>query len=252
MIVGASTIPPILGEEGLIALEGAFLAERAVAAGLELRALYCVPAREAWAESILAAAPRPCGIAPTVLPEADMAEKAGYSFHRGVYALALRPRERGPAEALDRAGESGTVLVLPELGDPENLGSAFRNAAALGCGALFLGPSGPDPLCRRALRVSMGASLTLPWARLRGPADMAILAEEGFTAAACVLDPLAEDLRAWKRPPKLALVLGNEAFGLSLPWLAACPRRLTLPMLGSTDSLNLATAAAIFLYALSA
>lgn len=143
-----------------------------------------------------------------------------------------------------------TLLVLPELVDPENLGSAFRNAAALGCDALLLGPKGPDPLSRRALRVSMGAALSLPWARLAQSEDMGILAGRSYEAAACVLAPDAQDIRAWLRPERLALVLGNEAFGLSEPWLRACLHRLTLPMGGGTDSLNLATAAAIFLYAL--
>jgi tRNA G18 (ribose-2'-O)-methylase SpoU len=251
LTVGASTKTPSSDLGGLIVLEGAFLVERAISAALELKALYCVPARKAWAEESLAASGKPGAILPTLLSEAEMAEKAGYPFHRGAYAIAERPRERSLEEALDRSAGSTTVLVLPELGDPENLGAAFRNAAALGCGALFLGPTGPDPLCRRVLRVSMGASLSLPWARLRSPADMSALAERGYTAAACVLDPLAEGLRAWKRPDKLALVLGNEAFGLSPPWLGACATRLTLPMLGSTDSLNLATAAAVFLFALS-
>ena len=65
------------------------------------------------------------------------------------------------------------------------------------------------------------------------------------------LDPSARDIRSWERPPRLALVLGNEATGLSAPWLEACSDRITLPMLGGADSLNLATAAAVFLYALA-
>jgi tRNA G18 (ribose-2'-O)-methylase SpoU len=141
--------------------------------------------------------------------------------------------------------------VLPELGDPENLGSAFRNASAFGCSAIFLGPSGPDPLCRRVLRVSMGASLSLPWTRLSGPAELSSLAARGYSLVACVLDAEAADLRSWPRPERLALVLGNEAFGLSPPWLEACDAGLTLAMEGGTDSLNVATAAAVFLYALS-
>jgi tRNA G18 (ribose-2'-O)-methylase SpoU len=230
--------------DGLIALEGAFLVERAVAAGLEIEALYCVPAREAWAGGL------PCARA-TVLPEAEIAKRAGYKFHRGAYALARRPRELAPREAIPDGEARATILVLPELGDPENLGAAFRNAAALGCQALLLGPGGPDPLCSRVLRVSMGSSMSLPWARLEGPEALASLAERRFLAAACVLDPGAADLRAWSRPPRLALVLGNEAFGLSPPWLEACPERLTLGMLGGADSLNVATAAAVFLYALA-
>jgi tRNA G18 (ribose-2'-O)-methylase SpoU len=233
--------------DGLVALEGAFLVERALAAGLRLERLYCVPAREPWALALAGAegALPP----PTVLRESELAEIAGYPFHRGVYALAPRPAERIPGDCLPGFGSGReTILVLPELADPENLGAAFRNAAALGCRALLLGPNGPDPLCRRVLRVSMGSCLRLPWARLPDPDSLGGL---GFETAACVLDPEAQDLRSWARPERLALVLGNEAFGLSEPWLAACRHRVTLPMLGGADSLNVSTAAAVFLYALS-
>jgi tRNA G18 (ribose-2'-O)-methylase SpoU len=77
---------------------------------------------------------------------------------------------------------------------------------------------------------------------------MSLVARQGYEVAACVLDPDADDLRTWSRAQRLALVLGNEAFGLSESWLRACRHRLTLPMSAGTDSLNLATAAAIFLY----
>ena len=185
-----------------------------------------------------------------------MSNLAGYPFHRGILAQARRPPGLSLAGILASPPISeapvSTVLAVPELTDPENLGSSFRNAAALGCSALLLGPSGPDPLSRRVLRVSMGASLSLPWTRLGSPRDLHALEAGGFAIAACVLDPEAADLRTWVRPDRLALVLGNEAFGLSRPWLEACGARLTLPMRGGVDSLNVATAAALFLFSLSA
>jgi tRNA G18 (ribose-2'-O)-methylase SpoU len=232
--------------DGRIALEGAFLVERALAAGLEIEALFCVPARESWAANLDGGT-----IEAKVMSEAAISEIAGYAFHRGAYALARRPRALSLAEAIPEGSGRATVLVLPELRDPENLGSAFRNAAALGSSALLLGPSGPDPLCRRVLRVSMGSSLRLPWARMSGPGDFAALEAKVFRAAACVLEPDALDLRSWERPARLALVLGNEAFGLSPAWLEVCADRVTLEMLGGADSLNVSTAAAIFLYALA-
>jgi tRNA G18 (ribose-2'-O)-methylase SpoU len=106
-------------------------------------------------------------------------------------------------------------------------------------------------MSRRALRVSMGSTLSLPWARLRGPSGLALLEEDGFLLAGCVLDPSARDIRGWEAPGRVALVLGNEAFGLSAPWRDACGAALTLEMRGRTDSLNVSTAAAIFLYELS-
>lgn len=226
-----------------MALEGGFLVERAVAAGLDVEEVYCVPARADWA--------RERGLEPRVMAEADISRVAGYRFHRGVLALARRPSQ-APLESVVPEGASpSVVLALPEIGDPENLGSSFRAAAALGASAVLLGPSGPDPLSRRALRVSMGASLSLPWARLGTPADLRLLETRGFELAACVLDPGAVDIRGWEAPDRVALVLGNEAFGLSERWLEPCGKRVTLPMLGGADSLNVSTAAAVFLYELA-
>ena len=238
--------------DGTIALEGAFLIERAAAVGLDFEALYCVPAREAWARSLPGLA-----IEPKALPEGKIAEIAGYAFHRGAYALARKPAGRSLDEVLPapvgagagEAGRSSAILVLPETADPENLGAAFRNAAALGCSAVLLGPTGPDPFGRRVLRVSMGAVLSLPWARLTGPGDLDGLHARGFETAACVLAPDATDIRRWEAPERIAFVLGHEAFGLSEAWLAPCSVRLTLPMQGGADSLNVATAAAVILYA---
>lgn len=235
-----------------IALEGAFLIERAISSGLRIEALYCVPAREAWARLALGEA-----LEPTILAEGEISAIAGYPFHRGAIAYAERPAAYTASEALGSDSGPATILVLPATNDPENLGSIFRSAAALGCSAILLGPTGPDPLCRRVLRVSMGASLSLPWARIEGPHELRALAEPGigtaggFMTAACVLDPAAQNLRDWTRPGRLALLFGNEAFGLEDPWLEACRLRLTLPMRGGMDSLNVATAAAIFLFSLS-
>ena len=228
-----------------VILEGAFLIERAVAANFIIQKLFCVPAREAWARSLMGET-----LAPTLIAESDIAKVAGYEFHRGAYALAKRPSARDVDAVMSLCSDRAVILVLPETGDPENLGSAFRNASALGCSGILLGPKGPDPLCRRVLRVSMGASMQLPWVRLGGPEEFRALALRGFTSAACVLDSNAQELRSWETPDRVALVFGNEASGLSAPWLNVCNIHLTLPMRGGTDSLNVATAVALFLYAL--
>jgi tRNA G18 (ribose-2'-O)-methylase SpoU len=235
-------------------------------AGFEILEIYCVPARRDWALGLAAAGGRSLSIRVELRPEADMAEVAGYAFHRGALAFARRPPELTVYECLVRAasrrasgGEPAgppdregrrVALVLPETIHPENLGASFRNAAAFGCEALFLGPRCPDPWSRRVLRVSMGASLVLPWSRLAGPGGLDALVASGYSPVACVLDPGAEELRGWEGPEAVALMLGNEAFGLSGEWLGKALRRVTLPMRGGADSLNVAAAAAVFLYAL--
>jgi tRNA G18 (ribose-2'-O)-methylase SpoU len=238
-----------MAEKGSILLEGTFLVERAARAGMSIESISCVPAREAWCRAL------GTGRDPTVLRESELSAMIGYPFHRGVFASARRPPERGLAEVIEAAivdavSNRPTLLIAPEIIDPENLGSSFRNAAALGCSAILLGPGGPDPFSRRVLRVSMGASLCLPWARLQNPQELHYLKSRGFVIAASVLEKEAVELRAWQRPERLALLIGNEAFGVSPPWLEACDARLTIPMDGGIDSLNVATAAALFLYIL--
>ncbi len=256
---GSSGFGAPAGTQGPVVFEGAWLVERACASRLDITEILCVPAREAWARALIASRTSAGGDVPPVLrvfPEAELSGIAGYAFHRGAIAFARRPAASEPgvmlAGIVPAIAGRASILVLPETIDPENLGASFRNAAAFGCAALLLGPGCPDPFSRRVLRVSMGAPLGLPWARISGPADLALCGVYGFTTAACVLDPGALDLRTWDPPFRLALVLGNEAYGLSLEWLAACKTRVTLPMGSGADSLNVATAGAVFLYALSA
>lgn len=227
---------------GPIVLEGSILVERAAGLGLTIERLLCVPAREAWARALLR-----YGEGIEVLPEAEIARREGFPFHRGVIAYARRPLERRAAELMEGLDqEAATILVLPETKDPENLGAIFRSASALGCSAILLGPGGPDPYCRRVLRVSMGASLILPWARLPGPEALDDLAGRGWTAAAAVLD--GRDVRGYERPARLALVMGDESEGLGPEWRKRCAVELSVPMAPGPDSLNVAAAAAILLW----
>lgn len=232
-------------------LEGAYLVERAFLCGLAVEEIVCVPAREAWARKLIQQRPDRSVEEPrlSLQPEAELAREAGYPFHRGALAFARRPPEREASQVAAARKSRSTLLVLPEIRDPENLGAAFRNASALGCDGILLGQGGPDPYSRRVLRVSMGASLSLPWARLASAAHSDILREWGYLRAACVLDPQAVDIRGWQVPDRCALFLGNEAYGLSETWLGVCEERITLPMAGGTDSLNVSTTAALFLYA---
>ena len=144
--------------------------------------------------------------------------------------------------------------------DSTNIGAIFRGAAALGMDAVLLSPSCCDPLCRRAVRVSMGTVFQVPWATLgSSPADwpeagMARLHALGFKTAAMALsddsvtieDPrlLAED--------KLAIVLGTEGDGLSPRTIAACDYTVRIPMAHGVDSLNVAAASAVAFWQLRA
>jgi tRNA G18 (ribose-2'-O)-methylase SpoU len=172
---------------------------------------------------------------------------AGFPVHRGVLAVAARLPEADPITILDGVG---TAVVVEGVNDHENLGAIFRNAAALGAGAVLLDPTCCDPLYRRCIRVSVGHALRLPFARLRPwPQALADLRTAGFVVVA--LDLAATD-PVESVPPggRLAVMVGSEGDGLTAAARAAAGHRVRLPMARGVDLLNVATALAIALYAL--
>jgi tRNA G18 (ribose-2'-O)-methylase SpoU len=186
-----------------------------------------------------------------VLPDDEVSRLVGYQFHYGVLACA---RRRASASLAQICGGRNrlTLVVLPDVQDPDNLGSILRSSAALGIDGVVLGERSGDPFSRRVLRVSMGASLSLPLVESRDlDRDLAELQSEwGVELWAAVLDPTAEPLASALRPPKLALLLGSEGHGLEARWIERCDRRVTIPMAPRVDSLNVAVAAGIFLHEL--
>jgi tRNA G18 (ribose-2'-O)-methylase SpoU len=177
---------------------------------------------------------------------------AGYRVHQGCLALAERGAEVAP-EALIATARSGLLLALERLGDPDNVGGAFRNARAFGADGVLLAPGGADPLYRKAIRVSTGATLLLPFARCASwPRELEKLRADGWTVLAAVAQADAVDLRefgaARALPERVCLVLGSEGYGLSAPALEAADARVTVPMRAGFDSLNVAAASAILLH----
>jgi len=179
-----------------------------------------------------------------------LASLTGYELTRGVLCAMRRPAPAQP-EAVCR--DVRRAAVLEGLADASNLGAIFRSAAALGIGAVLLSPSCCDPLCRRAIRVSMGAVFRIPWARLGtgapdwpGPAFSRLRAL-GFQSAA--LAPrdgaLPIDDPRLVRAARLALVLGAEGDGLTAGTIAACDYTVKIPMSRDIDSLNVGAAAAV-------
>lgn len=178
---------------------------------------------------------------------------AGFPFHMGVLGLGRRsPPVRLPALLAETPADGPlTLVVCPEITKPENLGLVFRTAAALGVEGVLLGERCCDPFSRRALRVSMGGVFQVPFGRSGSvAADLAHLVEQhGMTLVATVLDPTATPLAEFAWPPRAAIVMGNEFYGLEGQRLLADARRVTIPMAGDVDSLNLGVAAGIFLHA---
>ena len=169
----------------------------------------------------------------------------GYRVHRGALASFERRPLAAPAEVVAAAR---FVVVLVDLVDHTNVGAIFRNAAALGADAVLVTPGCADPLYRRSVKVSMGAVLGVPWTRT-GDDPLADL--EGFTTIAMTLDPEATEIGGVHLGlGRRAVMLGTEGDGLPEDLAARADLRVRIPMAGGVDSLNVAAASAIALYAL--
>ena len=176
---------------------------------------------------------------------------AGY---KPVSLLMERKQITGPAAGiLSRCGDARRVAVLEGIVDSTNVGAIFRSAAALNMDAVLINPSCCDPLCRRAVRVSMGTVFQVPWGQLgETPADwpekgMDILHSLGFKTAAMALSDrsVSIDDEQLAKEPKLAIVLGTEGDGLAAGTIASCDYTVKIPMSHGVDSLNVAAASAV-------
>lgn len=178
-----------------------------------------------------------------------MAEVVGFHLNRGVLAAAARPAELMLEAVLDGAR---TVAVLEGVNDHENLGSIFRNAAGLDVDAVVFGTGCADPLYRRAVRVSMGHALLVPYAWAPDwPADLDTLRDKGFRLLAMTPAPAAPSLAeamSGLADDRVAMLVGAEGPGLSERAMRASDVRVRIPMSRGTDSLNVATAAALAFY----
>ena len=192
-----------------------------------------------------------CGDAPVYTADREMlAELTGFELTRGVLCAFRRPAPR-PVEELCK--NARRVAVLEGIVDSTNVGAIFRSAAALNMDAVLINPSCCDPLCRRAVRVSMGTVFQVPWGQLgETPADwpekgMDILHSLGFKTAAMALSDrsVSIDDEQLAKEPKLAIVLGTEGDGLADGTIASCDYTVKIPMSHGVDSLNVAAASAV-------
>ncbi|MCB9846022.1 MAG: RNA methyltransferase [Phycisphaeraceae bacterium] len=239
--------PDGLDDSGLFIAEGHWVVEQL--------------ARSEFAgHSLLIAAPRLDAIGPTldlfppdtpayVAPQPVLDGIAGFHVHRGVLACGHRPPPRDPGDVLD---SSRTLVVLVGLTNHDNVGGIFRCVAALAGpdAAVLLTPDTCDPLYRKALRVSMGWALRVPFATIETGA-IADLAESGWTTLALTPDPAAPDLADLGPIDRPALLIGAEGPGLCPEILARAARRARIPIDPRVDSLNATVAAGIALSVLA-
>jgi len=184
----------------------------------------------------------------------------GYPIHRGLLACGHRPPKSEEPQFDDLLQSSRALVILEDLANHDNLGSVFRSVAAL-CGSgvpILLSPKCCDPLYRKALRVSMGHALTIPFADLPPkkdwPSIVTTLKSAGFTTLAMTPAPDALDIDQYiqNRPSgqKIAILLGAEGPGLTQNAMKASDFRVKIPLASSADSLNISVAAAVALHRL--
>jgi tRNA G18 (ribose-2'-O)-methylase SpoU len=174
----------------------------------------------------------------------------GFHLHRGALASMHRPTLL-PPEALLR--NASRVVILEDIVDHTNVGAVFRSAAALSVDAVLITPRCADPLYRRAVRVSMGTVFQVPWTRIDPwPAGLQVLRDSGLTVAAFALtdDASSLDDLAARAPKRLAVVFGTEGDGLSRRAVEGADLVVKIPMAGGVDSLNVAAASAVAIWAL--
>lgn len=234
--------PDLPGGKGLVIAEGVVVVQRMLASRFPPSALLGVARRYETLAAELADVAVPYYRASAEV----MAEVVGFHLNRGVLAAARRPAELTVDQVLRGAR---TVAVLEGVNDHENIGSIFRNAAGLGADAILFGDRCADPLYRRAVRVSMGHVLRVPFAYLTDwPGSLDSLRDKGFRLIALTPDAAAANLADAMTGERVALLLGAEGPGLTAAAMDTADVRARIPMAPGTDSLNVATAAAMAFY----
>ena len=237
--------PDLPTGKGLVIAEGVLVVQRMLASRFRPRAMLGTDRRLRELAADLATSDAPYY---RVTAEV-MADVVGFHLNRGVLAAAPRPGELTVDAVLDGAR---TVAVLEGVNDHENLGSIFRNAAGLGVDAVVFGTGCADPLYRRAVRVSMGHALLVPYAWAAAwPADLTSMRDNGFRVLAMTPDraaPTLSDAMAKVGGDRVAILVGAEGPGLTETAMRASDVRVRIPMSRGIDSLNVATAAALAFY----
>ena len=235
-------------EKGIFIAESPKVIERALDAGYEPVSLLMERKHiSGQGRDIIAR----CGDIPVYTADREvLAGLTGYQLTRGVLCTMRRP----PLPSVEAVcANARRVAVLEGIVDSTNIGAIFRSAAALNMDAVLVTPSCCDPLCRRAVRVSMGTVFQVPWTQIGSTAadwpeqGMQQLHDLGFKTAAMALTDLSVSIddAALAAEPKLAIVLGTEGDGLAHTTIAACDYTVRIPMSHGVDSLNVAAASAV-------
>jgi tRNA G18 (ribose-2'-O)-methylase SpoU len=229
---------------GLFVAEGSKVVFRMLESGIRPVSFLLTPD---WLEALGGALPPlEAGVRLYVAERPVMQEIVGFRFHQGLMALGRIPAEPDP----ELLGADHLVVALDDIHHAENVGVIIRNAAALGARAVVAGETCSDPWLRRSVRNSMGGIFRLPvfrperlrefLLRLRATAGTRLIAADARAAASIA----SESFRG-----SVCVVAGNEEAGVRSEILKICDARISIPMERNVDSLNVASAVAVFLHA---
>ncbi len=241
------------GRDGLFMAESEMVIRTLVKRGrFGVRSLLLNETRAEAMEDVVSALPETTPVFVAAQPVMDVI--TGFHIHRGALALCDRGEAMGAEAVLRSAHDDGRhVVVLDEISNHDNVGSVFRNARAFGFGGALLTPTSCDPLYRKAIRVSMGACVTTPFATVHAlPSGMETISAHGFVTIALTPHGDTIDLNALGGAlapgARCALILGAEGPGLSPAAEARADVRVRIPIAEGMDSINVATASGIAMY----
>lgn len=244
--------PDLPGGKGLVIAEGTLVVPRLIESRFPLRCVVGTATKlQALYDALSYSARELAAEVPWYqITRETMAAAAGFDMHRGLLATADRAPELSVAEVIANAH---TLVIMEGVGDHENIGSIFRNAAGMGVDGVLFGAACADPLYRRSVRVSMGHVLRTPFAKLEGTTttwqrSLQELKDAGFRVVS--MTPGEKSVPLWEamNSEKVAILVGAEGPGLTEHAMAATDIRARIPMAEGTDSLNVATSAAIAFY----
>lgn len=253
-LTGAQLRNKLEPQKGIFIAESPTVIEVAMQGGCEPISLLT---EERLINSAVAGIIEKCGDIPIYTADRELLTKmTGFELTRGALCAMKRPSLPSVKELIRDARR---IAVLEEVADSTNIGALFRSAAALGIDAVLVTPTCCDPLCRRAVRVSMGTVFLVPWTKIGDSAEdwpkngMNELKELGFKTVAMALsdNTVNIDDPALRSEKKLAIILGTEGTGLRRETISECDYTVKIPMKKGVDSLNVAAAGAVAFWELT-
>lgn len=236
---------------GIFVAEGAKVVQRLLESDLTILSLLLTPQ---WYEQLLAhdeLSPETKANQPTIfIAEKELLETiVGFNLHQGIMAVANVPKERSLDDTVSTLSVPFLLVALDGLVNAENVGVVVRNCAGLGVDAVIAGETSSSPYLRRAVRNSMGTAFSLPVIHSINLRETLLSLRQNYGTRIVGAHPHGElPIEQSDLTGNVCIVFGNEGEGISSPILDACTDRVHIPMMNETDSLNVASASAVFLH----